>query len=257
MPITNKCAQCGTLFTRPPSMAGRFCSRSCAGAARQLGLAERFWAKVPRGEPDACWLWQGARVKGGYGTLWDNARQSDIGAHRIAWEVTHGPIPDHLHVCHTCDVRYERGDTTYRYCVNPAHLFLGTTQDNTADSVAKQRRATGERHSSRTHPESIRRGEQHPARLHPERLARGERNGRRLHPERYPTGDLHHTRQHPERVPRGERQGSAKLTAAQVQAIRQRYRPYRVTLTMLAAEYGVDHASVGRVVQRKTWRHVP
>lgn len=89
---------------------------------------ERFWPKVLKTE--TCWLWQGALVnESGYGCFrGPNGR--NVLAHRFAWELTNGPIPDGMFACHRCDVRQ---------CVNPAHLFLGTQQDNIDDMMRKGR----------------------------------------------------------------------------------------------------------------------
>lgn len=92
-------------------------------------IEERFWNRVDKtGE---CWLWTGSAGKGrnAYGTVsaWDHKTWP---AHRVAWTLASGPIPDGMLVCHRCD--------TPR-CVRPDHLFLGTASDNQKDSVAKGR----------------------------------------------------------------------------------------------------------------------
>lgn len=106
-------------------------------------IAERFWAKVDKsGGPDSCWLWSGTVfTDSGYGSFWHDEERGTISVHRFAWELTNGPVPPGYCVCHSCDIRYENGDITYRRCASPAHLFLGTSQDNTADKVAKNRQA--------------------------------------------------------------------------------------------------------------------
>ena len=84
-------------------------------------------------EPNSgCLLWLACCYKTGYGAVrWSSRTQQ---AHRMAWQATRGPIPDGGHVLHKCDVRC---------CINPAHLFLGTNQDNVADMVAKKRHLWG------------------------------------------------------------------------------------------------------------------
>jgi hypothetical protein len=96
-------------------------------------LIQRFWAKVDKRGPNDCWLWTGARQVTGYGAFNVNGRMRR--ASRVSWVIAHGPIPpgDHygtMLVCHRCD---------NPPCVNPAHLFLGTVQDNMLDCRSKGR----------------------------------------------------------------------------------------------------------------------
>ena len=96
-------------------------------------LEERFWAKVIKAGPDECWLWTGAPDKNGYGRLWVSQGQAGnitFRAHRYSFEIHNGGATGNLFVCHTCDTPS---------CVNPAHLFLGTPQDNMTDKTKKGR----------------------------------------------------------------------------------------------------------------------
>ncbi len=164
-------------------------------------FVSRFWSRVDK--TSACWLWTGGKTTAGYGILYSNGRGSRrVYAHRVVWELTSGPIPEGLLVCHTCD---------NPPCVNPAHLWLGTDADNAWDKSRKGRSTTGDRH------------------------------GLRLHPER---------------VPRGERSGAAKLTEADVRAIRARYAAGGITQQRLADEYGVTNSLICHVIKRTAWKHV-
>lgn len=104
-----------------------------------------FWDRVDHTDANGCWTWTGPRNGNGYGTFGPGR------AHRVAWELVNGPIPDGLCVLHRCD---------NPPCVRPDHLWVGTRSENTQDMLQKGR---------------------HGAWRHPERVARGERNsGARL-----------------------------------------------------------------------------
>ena len=104
-----------------------------------LPLEVRFWRHVNKDGPTQpqmetpCWVWVGHIHKNtGYGSFENREGRTD-GAHRIAWVLSNGEIPDGLHVLHHCD---------YRPCVRPDHLFLGTQANNVADMIAKGRKGT-------------------------------------------------------------------------------------------------------------------
>lgn len=93
---------------------------------------DRFLEKVSIDPISGCWLWRGAKeLRFGYGKFRHHGISKN--AHRASWELFHGPIPSELFVCHTCDVPG---------CVNPEHLFLGTSDDNNKDRAAKNRTVT-------------------------------------------------------------------------------------------------------------------
>lgn len=73
-----------------------------------------------------CWIWTGKRDDWGYGVSGTKSQK----AHRVAWELANGPIPEGLLVLHRCD---------NPPCVRIDHLFIGSNADNTADMIAKGR----------------------------------------------------------------------------------------------------------------------
>jgi hypothetical protein len=91
-------------------------------------LENRISARVSIPQRGGCHEWQGALTYNGYGRIGVNGKVQR--AHRVAYELAHGPIPEGIVVCHRCD---------NPRCCNPDHLFLGTTQENVDDKVQKGR----------------------------------------------------------------------------------------------------------------------
>jgi len=159
-------------------------------------------------EPNSgCWLWLGSTQKG-YGRMSWNGRLT-MATHLAL--LTQGiTVPEGLYACHHCD---------NRYCINPAHLFVGTPSDNTQDAIRKGRayltpppmeargKATGDRHNSKTKPWTVRRGENH---------------------------------------------GKARLSVSAVRLIRDDKRSARE----IADQYGVTPQAITLIQKRINWRHV-
>ncbi len=141
--------------------------------------------------PSGCWEWTGRSLRGGYGRPSINGRLTLL--HRFVWEMVHGPIPagEGYHgtcVIHGCD---------NPPCCNPAHMSLGTHQENIDDRTNKGRGA------------------------------------------------------------RGSRVNTAKLVDADVVEIRRLYAAGDASQSQLAERFGVDAGNVSRIVNRKTWTHIP
>ena len=133
---SNSCeCGCGELV----SPGRRFRHGHWARVRASRSLDERFWEKVDRRGPDECWEWQASRNEQGYGWFWVPSANRMVGAHRVAYEITHGPLPTKKKgvlgaagglVLHSCD---------NPPCVNPAHLRLGDQTENMADKSERGR----------------------------------------------------------------------------------------------------------------------
>lgn len=210
------CETCGVVFGvthgswmhQSPS---RYCSRVCY--RNRFGtVEERFWSHVDTSNTDGCWPWTAGRRRANwYGNFSINGRT--FSAHRVAYEITYGPIPDDLYCCHSCDEPL---------CCRPDHLWLGTNRQNTQDRHAKGRDASGDRGGLR---------------LHPERRAFGERNAGRKYPGIFA----------------GENNGRAKLTWDIATTIRGRYQAGGISQQRLADEYGVSQVTISKIAQGKFW----
>lgn len=98
----------------------------------------RFWNRLDKNGPihpvcGQCWQWSGGTSHNGYGQFMVGGK--GLRAHRFAYTLLIGPIPEGLDILHRCD---------NRMCVNPKHLFVGTALDNQRDKVVKERQARGE-----------------------------------------------------------------------------------------------------------------
>lgn len=90
-----------------------------------LSLPLRIRAKI-RPQSTGCWVWTGARTKGGYGITGVRSLSRSSGftqttAHRKVYQLLVGPIPPGLQLDHLCRVRG---------CVNPAHMEVVTQREN-------------------------------------------------------------------------------------------------------------------------------
>jgi len=104
-----------------------------------MRLEERFKSKLgPKDPVTGCIEWTGYRLPKGYGQISVGGRSGKMTlAHRLAWTLKHGPIPEGMKVLHSCD---------NPPCCNEDHLFLGSTTDNISDKVEKGRCPNGQGH---------------------------------------------------------------------------------------------------------------
>jgi hypothetical protein len=85
-----------------------------------MSVPARFWSRIVVAD-DGCWHWLGAKTWHGYGVVrWQGNENARV--HRVIHELLVGVIPEGLQIDHLCRVRH---------CVNPAHMELVTSRENT------------------------------------------------------------------------------------------------------------------------------
>jgi len=124
------CEYCGKYCYKKYAKA--FCSDKC-----------RFMSYVKKTKK--CWLWTGTKNRRGYGKFCFREKKTAI-ASRVSYILFKGDIPDNYLICHTCD---------NPSCVNPEHLWAGTTRDNAVDRISKKRFVGDEHPLSRLDAEKV------------------------------------------------------------------------------------------------------
>lgn len=167
-------------------------------------IAERFWEKVWK--TNGCWLWLGSSDKKGYGRI--SYKLKPVLAHRISFELHCGPIPEGMWVLHHCD---------NSACVNPKHLFLGTSLDNVRDMIKKGRSWTQKDRAA---------------------AVKNGHKSRKYLPHIF-----------------GEAQHSSKLTVVKVKKIR-KLLAADVSFSEIGRRFGVGRVAIAAIYYGRTWKHV-
>lgn len=139
--------------------------RSCYDRRRSLGdenkprvytrgftVAEKMSHYRTDDGPGECFGWLGRISQQGYAQLWTEGRKGSFrAAHRVAYELEHGEIPEGFqidHTCHNANMTCPGGSTClHRRCTNPAHLAAKTRRENMADARRGERGNWGEKHN--------------------------------------------------------------------------------------------------------------
>lgn len=161
----------------------------------------------------------------------DNGKRTNVFVHRAVMEAFVGPCPEGMAVNHKDGNKLNNRVDNLEYV---------TPKENMIHAAKHGLTAKGEKHGTKTKPESILRGEDHWTRHHPEKVARGDKNG---------------ARKYPERLQRGEDRPASKLTEDDVREIRKLYELGN-TQKELAKQFKVSTKNIYLIINRRAWCHV-
>lgn len=130
------CRNCGISFkARAHDVKkgyGTSCSRACYFRSKKVKqVQERIWSKIEVLGNEECWPYKEKLNEHGYGVF--HIKHKSLLAHRVIYQLSKGEIPAGMIIMHSCD---------NPSCCNPAHLTLGTQQDNIRDMNNKGRGVT-------------------------------------------------------------------------------------------------------------------
>jgi len=206
------------------------------------GNNKLFWKNVKIDDLLGCWLWTGAKINSGYGTVKIDGKRYLV--HRYSWELAKGEIPDEMYICHTCDVKL---------CVQPDHLFLGNQKDNMSDASAKGRLPKGEQHYiSKLTPAIL---------LECGKLVKQGVTYRELaqkygaSPSAINNALLGRSWKHLEFKGYTKARKHAKLTEDEVRRIR-KIRKTGLSYKKIGNIFGVNHGTIFHIIKRNTWKEV-
>lgn len=103
----------------------------------------RFWSNVDKAAENGCWEWTGTVGLSGYARFQSRTTGGRRYAHRVAWEIVRGQIPEGLQIDHLC---------RNRRCVNPEHLEPVTQRTNVLRGVGPSAKQARQTHCLKGHP---------------------------------------------------------------------------------------------------------
>lgn len=210
--IEKECYFCGKSFVYKSRTHVNCCTLKCENAwNRNIRCMQYIFTSIDFSRDlSECWNWVGCRDHNGYGRVGGRGGRY---AHRYAWTIFNGVIPDRLQVLHHCD---------NPPCCNPEHLWLGTHRDNMRDRDEKGRGYFG----SPRHIRDMKDSPRLPMSAETRKKISLSMKGR------------HH---------------NAKISEDEVRQIREMRAHKEYSYKELASMYGVNYNTVRKIINYKSW----